>query len=178
MVTKPFAITTTVENSTNSLHHEVDHIIDDVILTPGRSCPDLTKTLSSQTITATAISTQSELLDGEILARNHLSSGRSSPNNGISISNTGSVSNSSKKKRPPTELALDLSEVDFTKNSPDLELMTPGQKCFGEKSDVERVLDSRCPCLQSKCLHLSGTLLGLLIVGILLIIFFRRYLKV
>lgn len=72
------------------------------------------------------------------------------------------------KKRP--DLAIDLSDVAFTEPS-------PGQKCFGEKSDVERVLDSRCPCLQSKCLHLSGTFLVLLIFGAVVIYFFRRYLK-
>ena len=79
------------------------------------------------------------------------------------------LSNGTAKKRP--DLSLDLSDINLT------EPLTPGQKCFGEKSDVERVLDSRCPCLQSKCLHLSGTLLLLVIVAVLLIFFFRRYLK-
>ena len=66
-----------------------------------------------------------------------------------------------------SDLTLDFSDIDFT----------PGQKCFGEKSDVERVLDSRCPCLQSKCLHLSGSLVLVVLTGIVLIYFFRHYLK-
>lgn len=65
---------------------------------------------------------------------------------------------------------IDMSDVAYT--SP-----TPGQKCFGEKSDVERVLDSRCPCLQYKCLHLSGTLLVTFLIGSTLIICFRHYVK-
>jgi len=68
------------------------------------------------------------------------------------------------------DLALDLSDVSFT-------APTPGQKCFGEKSDVERVLDSRCPCLQSKCLHLSGSFLFIALTGFVLVFFFRHYLK-
>jgi len=68
------------------------------------------------------------------------------------------------------EALLDVSDVAYTYPS-------PGQKCFGEKSDVERVLDSRCPCLQYKCLHLSGTLLILFILGSVLIICFRHYVK-
>ena len=55
--------------------------------------------------------------------------------------------------------------------------LTAGQKCFGEKSDVERVLDSRCPCLQSECLHLSGSFLFFCLVGLLLIFVFRNHLK-
>ncbi|XP_057291510.1 transmembrane protein 64-like [Hydractinia symbiolongicarpus] len=77
------------------------------------------------------------------------------------------VESSAKKNK---DLSLDLSEVSFTHP-------TPGQKCFGKKSDVERVLDSRCPCLQSKCLHLSGSLLLFLLVGAVLVFFFRHYLK-
>ena len=120
---------------------------------PGRSCPDLT---TAATTTATA-----ELENGIrtlTTDTNKLVSSEATP-----ISN-GTVA----KKRP--DLALDLSDVSFTEP-------TPGQKCFGEKSDVERVLDSRCPCLQSKCLHLSGTFLILLIIGTVLIFFFRHYLK-
>ena len=65
-------------------------------------------------------------------------------------------------------ISIDLSEIN---NS------SPGQKCFGERSEVERVLDSRCLCLRSKCLHLSGTFLFICISGIVLVFFFRRYLN-
>lgn len=68
------------------------------------------------------------------------------------------------------ETLLDLNDVSYSYPS-------PGQKCFGEKSDVERVLDSRCPCLQYKCLHLSGTFLIIFIFGGTLVICFRHYLK-
>ena len=68
------------------------------------------------------------------------------------------------------DVLLDLSDVIYSYPS-------PGQKCFGEKSDVERVLDSRCPCLQYKCIHLTGTFLLIFIFATILIICFRHYLK-
>ena len=126
------------------------------VITPGRSCPDLTTASSSSPTTSSV-----ELENG--IRTLNIDSDKLVNSIATPISN-GTVA----KKRP--ELALDLSDVSFTEP-------TPGQKCFGEKSDVERVLDSRCPCLRSKCLHLSGTLLLILIAGIVLIFFFRRYLK-
>ncbi|XP_065676728.1 transmembrane protein 64-like [Hydra vulgaris] len=65
----------------------------------------------------------------------------------------------------------DHTSIDF------LEINDSGQKCFGERSDVERVLDTRCNCLRSKCLHLSGTFILLCISGIVLVFFFRRYIN-
>jgi len=125
----------------------VGQAFNDDVINPGRSCPDLTVEMSEN---ETRTFTDSEKLVG--------------PTN-IPLSN-GTVA-----KKRPADLTLDLSDAILT------EPLTPGQKCFGEKSDVERVLDSRCPCFQSKCLHLSGTLILLLIIAILLIYFFRRYLK-
>lgn len=116
-------------------------------ITPGISCPDLTTSI--------------QMSESE----SRKNSG-SSQNSGKSLSS--SVNSVTGKKQP--DLKLDLSDVSFTEPS-------PGQKCFGEKSDVERVLDSRCPCLQSKCLHLSGTLVIAFILCGLVVFFFRHYLK-
>ena len=99
-------------------------------------------------------------------------------NNNNSIININNNSNNSSNNNNMTggpnngDELLDLSDIDYT-------YPTPGQKCFGEKSDVERVLDSRCPCLNMnlKCLHLSGTLLILFTLAALLVICFRHYLK-
>jgi len=66
------------------------------------------------------------------------------------------------------DIALDISDIDT---------LTPAQKCFGEKSDVERILDNRCPCLQSKCLHLSGSLIFFILAGVFVIVLFRHHLK-
>lgn len=54
---------------------------------------------------------------------------------------------------------------------------TGAEKCFGEKSDVERVLDERCICLRSKCIHLSGTLILVAAIGIVLVYLLRHHLK-
>lgn len=118
------------------------------VINPGRSCPDLTTTVE---MSENEVQT---LTDSDKI---------------VASTTVEPLSNGTKAKKRP-DLALDLSDVSFTDP-------TPGQKCFGEKSDVERVLDSRCPCLQSKCLHLSGTFLILLIIGIVVIYFFRRHLK-
>ncbi len=59
----------------------------------------------------------------------------------------------------------------------EVELLERGQKCLGEPTDVERVLDSKCPCLRSKCFHLSWTFLLYGIAAIGLVIFCRQYLK-
>jgi len=128
----------------------VGQAFTDDVINPGRSCPDLTTTVE--------MSENSDVIQTLTDSDKIVTSGSITPHS------NGTVA----KKRP--DLALDLSDISFTEP-------TPGQKCFGEKSDVERVLDSRCPCLQSKCLHLSGTFLLIAIVGIVVIFFFRRYLK-
>jgi len=62
---------------------------------------------------------------------------------------------------------------------PDADIDDPGQQCFGKKSDVERVLDDRCctKIKRSKCIHLSGTLLVMCVIGVVLVYFLRHYLK-
>eukprot|EP00112_Aurelia_sp_Birch-Aquarium-sp1_P009133 Seg2026.2 transcript_id=Seg2026.2/GoldUCD/mRNA.D3Y31 product="Transmembrane protein 64" protein_id=Seg2026.2/GoldUCD/D3Y31 len=62
-------------------------------------------------------------------------------------------------------------------NDDQVELLERGQKCFGEATEVERVLDSKCPCLRSKCFHFSWTFLVYAILAIGVVIFCRQYLK-
>ena len=57
------------------------------------------------------------------------------------------------------------------------ELLEKGQTCLGEATEVERVLDSKCPCLRSKCLHFSWTFLLYAVAVIVLVFFCRQYLK-
>ncbi len=58
-----------------------------------------------------------------------------------------------------------------------VELLERGQKCLGEPTDVERVLDSKCPCLRSRCFHLSWTFLIYVIAAFAVVFFCRQYLK-
>lgn len=58
-----------------------------------------------------------------------------------------------------------------------VELLEKGQTCLGEPTDVERVLDSKCPCLRSKCFHLSWTFLLYAVGAIVLVYFCRVHLK-
>ena len=57
------------------------------------------------------------------------------------------------------------------------ELLEKGQTCLGEATEVERVLDSKCPCLRSKCFHFSWTFLLYAVAVILLVFFCRQYVK-
>ena len=57
------------------------------------------------------------------------------------------------------------------------ELLEKGQTCLGEATEVERVLDSKCPCLRSKCLHFSWTFLLYAVAVVILVFFCRQYVK-
>ena len=59
----------------------------------------------------------------------------------------------------------------------DIGLLEGGQTCLGEATDVERVLDSKCPCLRSKCFHFSWTFFLYGITALGLVFFCRQYLK-
>ena len=52
-----------------------------------------------------------------------------------------------------------------------------GQKCLGEPTDMERVLDAKCPCLRSKCFHASWTFVFFFGVGLVVVILCRQYLR-
>eukprot|EP00794_Sanderia_malayensis_P019069 gene19069-20984_t len=70
---------------------------------------------------------------------------------------------------------IDHSFTDFDDERVDL--LERGQKCLGEPADVERVLDSKCPCLRSKCFHLSWTFLIYLIAAFTIVYLCRQHLK-
>lgn len=57
------------------------------------------------------------------------------------------------------------------------ELLEKGQACLGEATEVERVLDSKCPCLRSKCFHFSWTFLLYTFAVIILVFICRQYVK-
>ena len=57
------------------------------------------------------------------------------------------------------------------------ELLEKGQTCLGEATEVERVLDSKCPCLRSKCFHFSWTFLLYAVAVVVLVFFCRQYVK-